>query len=164
MANIITCVRIACSIPLLFFSVPSVWFYVFYIIGGLSDILDGIVARKTKTESMFGARLDSIADLIFVSVCFIKLLPMLNLPVWLWVWCGIIALIRIFNIICGYCYQKKLVMLHTIANKAVGVMLFILPLSMLFVEPKYPIIFIAVVATFASVQEGHFIRTGKEIT
>lgn len=61
---------------------------------GLSDVLDGFVARKTDTVNKLGARLDTIAVYVFVVVCLIKLLPVLSVPAWLYVWIGIIALIK----------------------------------------------------------------------
>lgn len=54
-------------------------------------MIDGTVARKTNTVSEFGSRLDTVADFIFMVVCLIKLLPILDVPVWLWIWTGVIA-------------------------------------------------------------------------
>ena len=124
-------------------------------------MIDGMVARKTRTISEFGARLDSIADIVFVAVCLIKLLPVINIPVCLYVWIGIIALIRIINIVSGYIMQKRIVMLHTILNRVTGFLLFTLPMTLPFVEIKYTAIPVCVVATFAAIQEGHLIRAGK---
>ena len=62
MANIITCLRIVCSIALLFCSVFSPAFYTLYIAAGISDMTDGTVARKTGTVSEFGSKLDTAAD------------------------------------------------------------------------------------------------------
>ena len=95
MANTITFFRIAASIVLLSCPVFSPAFYVFYIAAGLSDMLDGFVARKTDTVSMLGARLDTIADFVFVVACLIKLLPTLCISAWLYGWIGIIALIKV---------------------------------------------------------------------
>ena len=100
-ANTITFFRMAASIVLLFCPVFSPAFYVFYIAAGLSDMLDGFVARKTDTVSKLGARLDTIADFVLVVVCLIKLLPVLSIPAWLYGWIGIIALIKNVNIISG---------------------------------------------------------------
>ena len=55
MANAISIFRIAASIVLLFCPVFSPAFYACYIMAGLSDMLDGFVARKTNTASRFGA-------------------------------------------------------------------------------------------------------------
>lgn len=124
-------------------------------------MIDGIVARKTGKESEFGARLDSIADIVFVLVCLVKLIPVINIPVWLYVWIGIIALIRIINIVSGFIIQKRFVMLHTIMNKVTGFVLFVLPLTMPFVKIKYTAIPVCAVATFAAIQEGYFIFSAE---
>ena len=124
-------------------------------------MIDGTVARKTGKASEFGARLDSIADIIFVLVCLVKLIPVISIPVWLYVWIGIIALIRIINIVSGFIMQKRFIMLHTIMNKVTGLLLFVLPLTVHFVDLKYTAIPVCTVATFAAIQEGHFIRTNR---
>lgn len=52
---------------------------------------------------------------------------------------------------------------HTIMNKVTGFMLFILPLTFVFIELKYSAVVVCTIATFAAIQEGHLIRTGREI-
>lgn len=159
MANIITIVRILCSIAILFCPVFSVAFYALYITAGLSDMIDGWVARRTNTVSEFGAKLDTVADFVFVVVCLVKLLPVMDVPVWLYVWIGIIAVIKIINIVSGYFVQKRFVAVHSVMNKVTGVLLFILPLTLSFIDLKYSATVVCIIATFAAVQEGHFIRT-----
>ena len=161
MANTITFFRIAVSIVLFFCPVFSPAFFVLYIAAGLSDMLDGFVARKTDTLSKLGARLDTMADFVFVVVCLIKLLPILRIPAWLYGWIGIIALIKVVNIIFGYAVQKKLVAVHSGMNKATGALLFLMPLTIPAVPLKYSAIVVCAVATFAAIQEGQFIRTGR---
>ena len=162
MANIITFFRIAAGIVLLFCPAFSPAFYVFYIAAGLSDMLDGFVARKTDTVSKLGAKLDTIADFVLVVVCLIKLLPVLRISAWLYIWIGIIAIIKVVNIISGFAVQKKLVAVHSVMNKATGVLLFLLPLMIPAVPLRDSAIVICAAATFAAIQEGHFIRTGRE--
>ncbi len=99
MANAITIFRMAASIVLLFCPVFSPIFYALYLIAGLSDMVDGIIARKTNSVSEFGSKFDSIADFIFVAVCLIKILPVMDIPIWLYVWTGVIALIKVINIL-----------------------------------------------------------------
>ena len=98
-ANILTGCRILGSILLLFFSAFSVAFYIIYLFCGFSDMIDGTIARKTNSISKFGSQLDTIADLIFVVASMIRLLPVIHFPQWLWIWCGMIAIIKIGNII-----------------------------------------------------------------
>ena len=162
MANAVTIFRIVAGIVLLFCPVFSPAFYVFYIVAGVSDMLDGFVARKTNTASRFGARLDTIADFVLVVVCLIKLLPILSIPAWLYIWIGIIALIKVVNIISGFAVQKRFVAVHSVMNKATGALLFLMPLTIPAVSLKYSAIVVCAVATFAAIQEGQFIRTGRE--
>lgn len=164
MANLITSCRILLSLLLLFFPALSPGFYGLYLAAGLSDMLDGFVARRTNSASPLGAKLDSMADLVFLAVCLIKLLPVLDLPVWLWVWVGLIALLRLVNVVSGFVRRKKLVLLHTRANKLTGALLFLLPLSLGFLNIAYTAVPLCALASFAAIQEGHFIRTGREIS
>ena len=162
MANLITGIRILASVGLLFCPTFSSLFYGLYLLAGISDMIDGPVARRTGTTSDFGAKLDTGADFLFVAVCLYKLLPALDVPVWLYVWIGLIALVKAANVISGYVMQKHFVALHTPMNKATGAFLFLLPLTLSFIELKYSAIPVCTVATFAAVQEGRFIRTGRE--
>ena len=161
MANIITIIRIFCSIVLLFCPAFSAAFYTLYIISGVSDMADGYIARRTNSVSELGAKLDTIADFVFVVVCLIKLLPVLTIPDWLLIWIGVIALIKIINVISGFVVQEKFVAIHSIMNKITGLLLFVFPLTLSFIELKYSAIFVCIFATFAAIQEGHFIRTKK---
>lgn len=147
---------------LLFLTPFTIYFNIIYVICGASDMLDGIIARKTGHASAFGEKLDSIADLIFTAVCLYKIIPLLSFPVWLWIWTALIASVKIVNIISGYVCRHKLVMLHTTANKVTGFMLFLLPLTLTFADLKYAAIPVCLIASFAAIQEGHFIRTGAE--
>lgn len=160
MANTITGFRIICSIALLFCPVLSVAFYILYIIAGVSDMIDGTIARKTRTVSEFGSTLDTVADLIFIVVCMIKILPILDISIWMYIWIGIIALIKVMNIAFGIIDQKRFVSVHSMMNKITGCLLFALPLTVGFIELRYSVISICVVATFAAIQEGHCIKTG----
>ena len=157
-ANIITIIRIICSIALLFCPVFSVAFYALYISAGVSDMVDGWVARRTNTASELGAKLDTIADIVFIIVCLVKLLPVLDITVWLYVWIGVIALIKIINIISGFVVQKQFVSVHSTMNKVTGLLLFIFPLTISFIDLKYSAAVVCIFATLAAIQEGHFIR------
>ena len=163
MANIITSCRILCSILILFNPVFSAWFYTMYLLGGLTDMLDGTIARKTNTESKFGARLDTVADFIFIAVALVKILPVMHIPSWLWIWIIVVVIIKISNVISGFICKKRFIIEHTLMNKITGILLFLLPMTLFFIELKYSAIIICSVSTFSAIQEGHFIRTGREI-
>ena len=150
-----------CSIALLFCNALSPVFYTLYIIAGISDMIDGWIARRTNSVSELGAKIDTIADFVFVVVCLIKLLPVLTIPNWLWIWIGIIAFIKIVNVISGFVVQKKFVAIHSKMNKITGFLLFVFPLTLSFIELKYSAGVVCIFATFAAIQEGHFVRSQK---
>ena len=158
MANIITGIRIVLSVALLFCPALSPMFYALYIAAGFSDMIDGAVARKTGAVSEFGSRLDTIADIVFVAVCLIKLLPVLHVPVWLYIWIAIIAFIKVANITVGFVGQKELISVHSMMNKLTGGLLFVLPLTLAFIDPRYSGAVVCIVATAAAIQEGYLIK------
>ena len=161
-ANILTGCRIIGSILLLFFPTYSLGFYITYILCGFSDMIDGTIARKTNSTSKFGSQLDTVADLIFLVVSIIKLLPAIHIPWWLWMWGGVIAVIKISNIIWGYVSEKQFISLHTRMNKITGLLLFLLPLTISFVEWKYIAIVVCPIATLSAIQEGFYVITRSE--
>ena len=123
--NILSASRIALCLPLLMVDAMTVLFWVLYVIGGTTDMLDGFLARRWGVESKFGARLDSLADFVFVLAVGYKLFPWLKLPVALWMMIGLIALVKIVNAISSYMVIHKIEFLHTKANKLTGFLLFI---------------------------------------
>jgi len=96
-------------------------------------MIDGVIARKTEAVSEFGAKFDTVADFVFMAVCVVKLLPMINISIWLWAWIAVIAIIKVMNIVLGAIRRKKLVALHTVLNKTTGLLLFFLPLTLQFI-------------------------------
>ena len=158
MANIITGIRIVISAFLLFCPALSPAFFMLYIAAGASDMIDGAVARKTGTVSEIGSRLDTIADIVFAAVCLIKVLPVLDVPVWLTIWIAIIAFIKAANIAAGYIRQKEFVSVHSMINKVTGGLLFVFPLTLAFIDLRYSAAVVCVAATAAAIQEGYLIN------
>ena len=161
-ANIITMCRILGSVLLLFVPAFSKAFYGIYLLCGFSDMIDGTIARKTNSASEWGAKIDTAADLAFVTAALIQILPAIQMPQWLWIWGGAIAMIKIGNIVWGTASQKRFLALHTMMNKMAGLLLFLLPLSLSFVELKYSSLTVCSVATLAAVQETVYIAAGRE--
>ena len=145
--------RIALCLPLLLVDAMTLPFWVLYLIAGLTDILDGFLARRWDVESKFGARLDSLADFVFVIAVGYKLFPWLKLPAALWMMIGLIALVKMVNAICSYVVRNRIEYLHTKANKLTGLLLFI---GMMTIGQSYFILvawMIACIALFAAIQE-----------
>ena len=162
-ANIITSLRIVFGLPLLFIPLSSAGFYILYLFCGLTDMIDRTIARKTGTVSKFGARLDTVSDLVFMFVCAVKILPRVYMPVWLWVWITLIALTKILNITLVFIHKKKLISIHSVLNKTTGFALFLLPSTLTFAPTTYCVAAICVLATIAVMQEVYFIAKDQEV-
>ena len=165
-ANALTVLRIVCALCMIFFPAFSAWFYVCYIAGGVTDVLDGFIARRFRMETKLGSRLDTAADIIFTVVTLIKVLSAVSVPVILLMWIIIIAVIKCINVIIGFVLYKRFIPEHTVMNKTCGIAIFFIPPCLGLLPEKAGIIAIIAVcalSTFAAVQEGHYIRTGKEI-
>ena len=180
--DLLSASRIALCLPLLLVDAMTIPFWTLYVTAGTTDILDGFLARRWGVESQFGARLDSLADLVFVLAVGYKLFPYLKLPIALWMMIGLIALVKAVNAISAYMVkhriecmeqreppnlfgwpsrdrQRQSQFLHTKANKLTGFLLFV---GMMTIGQSYfvPVAWaIACIALFAAIQEGHLIRS-----
>ena len=163
LANIITGCRIVCGVWMLFVPVFSRQFYLLYLFCGFSDMIDGIAARKTKSVTPFGSGLDSVADFVFAVAAFTKLLPALNIPIWLWSCIFVIVFVKIINLILGFLRNRRLTFEHTAMNKLTGFLLFLLPLTVSFIDLKYSANVVWVMAACSAIQEGYYIKTGREV-
>ena len=159
LANGITLFRILRSLALLFCTPLSLPFYVLYAAAGFSDIFDGWIARKTNTVTKFGAKLDTFADIVFAAVVLIKLLPILKLPLWMIVWVGVIALIKLVNIVIGFVRNHTLTAVHSVINKVTGALVFILPFTLTIINIQYTAGLVFVVATVAAIMESRTVIT-----
>lgn len=131
-SDIITLFRVFGTILLLFLKPLTIGFFCVYAFTGLTDVLDGFIARKTKTASDFGARLDSLADLLFYTIILIRLLPILviKLPNEIWYAVAVILCIRISAYITAAVKHRRFASLHTYLNKFTGFAVFLIPFSL----------------------------------
>ena len=157
--NIITAFRFLGATSLLFCNSAGVAFWVIYGLCGISDMLDGYLARKLNAESNTGAVLDSVADIFLVVCCAIRLIPVVQIPTWLWIWAASIVTVKLINQVSALILYRRLIFPHTMANKLTGFLLFLTVPTVFW--SIVPVAIVAGVATIASVQEGHFIRTRK---
>lgn len=159
MPNVISALRIAGSIGLLFCNVTGWPFWTLYALCGISDMVDGWLARKLHAETKAGAILDSVADLSFVACCAFRLLPHLSIPSWLWIWAGIIVVIKLVNQVSYLVVFKRFCFPHTVANKLTGFLLFLAVPTLFWTV--IPVAVVAAVATFAAIQEGRVRGNGE---
>lgn len=147
--------RLIGAVVLIFIKPLSKPFFVVYLLCGFSDVLDGFVARRTHSESEFGAKLDSVADLTFYGIMLIKILPILwgMLPGWVWYFVGVALLIRLCSYGTAIVKFRRFASLHTYLNKLTGLMLFIVPLILCTKIAVWYCVTVVVVACAASLQE-----------
>ena len=153
--NSITVSRMLFSIALLILPPRSLPFAVLYLLCGLTDMLDGFIARKLHTESENGAMLDSIADLLFTVVYAVKILPILKIPFWIWFWTAIIAVTKIICIVIASKKAHRLEIEHSFGNKLTGLLLFLLPLTVRLFDVKLSAAVVCTVATVTAVKEAN---------
>lgn len=123
LANYITASRVVIAIVLLFEPSISPFFIVLYTLGGFTDMIDGFIARKLRTESILGSKLDTLADLFFGLIIVKVLFQYANL--FFIIWFFIIAFLKILAITIHAIKFKQFVILHTYLNKTMGLLLFL---------------------------------------
>lgn len=122
--NIISGIRILLSLTLLFFH-SGLGFWIIYFICGISDMLDGFLARKFQVTSKQGEVLDTIADMTFLAIVGKIVLPSTVLPIWIWSMIMLIGLIRVCAMAIGYYKFHTFTSIHTYGNKLTGFALFL---------------------------------------
>jgi CDP-diacylglycerol--glycerol-3-phosphate 3-phosphatidyltransferase len=152
-ANIITISRIIFSLLMLLFPAFSIGFWILYSLSGLSDFIDGIVARKLEIESKTGAILDSISDMVFFIVLIYFLLSKVSLPVWLIISIASIAFVRLLAYLISLIKFRCFVSLHTYLNKLTGLLLFFSPLMFYFWGLQVTGIILVSIASVSSLEE-----------
>lgn len=132
-ADTVTTMRMTATVFLLFLPLDTIWFLVIYTFAGLTDVLDGWIARKSGKASEFGARLDSISDLLFYIVLLIRFFPILyqTLPEEIWYVVLAIIFVRLAAYITAAVKYHRFASLHTWMNKLTGASVFLLPYVLL---------------------------------
>lgn len=153
--NALTFLRMVGSFVLFFTAPLSPLYYGVYTVSGLSDALDGFVARLTGSATEFGARLDSISDLLFYTAMGLTLLPKLwaILPLSIWIGIACIMAIRVSAYLVAAIKYKRFASMHTWLNKLTSALIFMTPY---FMEQSFFIqysVAVSIIAALASLEE-----------
>lgn len=151
--NMISASRGVAALAMLLFPVYSPGFWTLYCWGGISDMIDGPIARKLNAESGFGARIDSLADLALVICSAIMILPSADLPAWVWLWAAAIGSAKVVCILIGSCLHRKLTIPHSLTNKLTGILLFCLPFAIVRLDFLIPAVIVCFAATSSLVED-----------
>lgn len=163
-ADIITLTRIVGSIDLLSTPIFSKEFFVLYTYCGISDALDGFVARRLKTESKLGSMLDSVSDLTFYSVLLFKIWPTLHdvLPNFFFTIIWTIFGVRLSCYAYVLVKEKRFASEHFILNKLTGLLLFFTPYIINTSFFIYYVAILLIVAIAAALYEYRYHLVGKK--
>jgi CDP-diacylglycerol--glycerol-3-phosphate 3-phosphatidyltransferase len=131
----------------------SAAFWDCYLGGGISDLLDGPIARTLHIQSEVGAKLDSAADLVFSAAIAVVVLQNIELPAWLWVCAGCVAAVRLAVYGVGFVKYRTFSALHTYANKATGALVFAFPLLFALLGLNVSGVIVCAAAIFSSIEE-----------
>ena len=141
----------------------SAAFYAIYIICGFSDMIDGVIARKTGVISRLGARLDTMADMTMTAVLFVVLYPIVHPATAVAVWIISIAMIRFASMVIVLVKYKTFAMLHTYGNKITGILLFLFPIVLPYIHRTALLYILCSVASLSAIEELMIHLTSREL-
>ena len=155
LANIITVLRIPCAIGILLNGKFNYIFYSLFLFGAFTDSIDGVVARRTNSQSRLGSLLDSISDLIFFGSALYVTLSMnaYNLNDTARIMLTAVLVFRVICYLIGYIKFKSLAALHTVLNKLTAIAIFISILVIPFIGISTPCIITCSIALAAVFEE-----------
>jgi len=163
LANVLTFSRIAAALSLPLVKPLSALFFVIYFFCGITDFLDGKIARRTQSASRFGETLDSVADLILLVVMLAIFAPLLPWQPWIIAWVGAIFVVHAVSLAIGFHKYRAFTSLHTYANKVTGICLFCFPMLFLLMGLVPTAIILCTVASLSSLDELLIIIWSKEL-
>ena len=151
--NLFTIARMLCAFALLLFRPLSFGFLLIYVIAGITDLLDGFLARRFHVESSFGARLDSAADFLLCAVLIFTFLPYYHWPLWIILWIAGIGFLRMLAALVCFFRFRTFAFLHTCSNKATGILLFLFPFLLWLFNLNITSILLCSVASLSALEE-----------
>ena len=123
--NFLSSLRIILSLLLFYLDPTRLYFLLIYISCGITDILDGFIARKINATSEFGSKLDSFADMIIIFVILFKFVPTMDLNKMMIFWLIGIAILKLLCILIVFIRFNQFGMVHTYMNKLTGLLIYI---------------------------------------
>jgi len=125
--------------------------------------MDGFIARKTKTTSRLGEKLDTIADMVMTGVLLVVIYPIVNIETKIFIWIILIGFIRIASMVVIFKKYKTFAMLHSYGNKITGIVIYIFPILIPLIQTTVLMHIICLVATISAIEELIINRASKEL-
>lgn len=151
--DILSLSRIVGAVLLLFTTPLSLLFLAVYGYCCITDVLDGFLARRSRSENRQGQILDSTADIV-LTVCLLAcLIPFLPWEGWMITWIAIIAVIRIISLGIGSMRFGQIALLHTYGNKISAFLRYLAPFLLAFVDLTPMMIVLCTITTLTSLED-----------
>lgn len=163
-ANIITGLRMVLSILILSVLKDRTAACVLFASAGLTDLLDGIIARRTGTVSRLGAKLDSAADMVMFGVMIACAVVWAGGALWTLVpWLAAVTAVRVANLIIAALRFRTFAGIHTWGNKLTGLLIFVSFGVYILTDSLNALIPAIVVAGLTALEEMLILLTSKEL-
>ncbi len=131
----------------------QLWVVVWFVLLGLSDALDGALARRWNQTSDYGSKLDAVADLVFYpcsAVVLAILFPSYLTPNLPYIYVTLTALAGALLISRRRC--GRIIMLHTHVSRYSEVLLFLVMLASFFIDTTLLIRLVALTYTVGFIE------------
>jgi len=161
--NMLSIFRLIMLIPLVLLEPLTLPFMVIYILAGLSDMIDGPIARRFNVASQFGAALDGGADLLFLFTVLFRVGPLIEFSSWLWIWIGIAIASKLLASVIGYIRHKEIIFFHTYLGKFFMFNLFLFPVYFVFFSTDAVLIVLLILVTLVIIEDIYINSTSKEV-
>ena len=161
--NMLSFMRLFLIIPLVFLTPFELPFMIIYVVAGITDMIDGPIARKFNVVSQFGAALDGGADFLMILVVVFRILPLIELPTWVIIWVIIVIGMKFLGVLIGYLRHKQLIFMHTYIGKFFVFTLFLFPVFYMFVDAVLLLTGLLILATVVMVEDLYINATSKEV-
>lgn len=159
--NALSCLRIAIALTLPFITGRPFLFASAYLLCGVTDALDGYLARRFNAQSALGSRLDTIGDFVFFTAALFAIWPLLMGKTAILICIAVITAMRVSNIVITKIKFRQWSGMHTIGNKITGLLLFlVLPACVMLREiPAYLSVPVCAAALLSALEEGVILLT-----
>lgn len=151
-ANLITSIRVFLSPILFIFGDLSGAFFAIYLTCAVSDLLDGPVARMTKSTGITGSILDTVGDTLMYTGMMKVVLSNYGIPVWSIVWLAVALALHIISALIAAHRFGVFYFTHTFSSKLMGGMFFLTPFLFFNGLKRLHMLLISLIATFSAVE------------
>ena len=144
--------RLGLAFVLLLTEPLSPTFLFIFFVCGLTDVLDGLAARRLDACTEHGSAIDSVADIVLFVILLYCVVSVVNWETWMVIWIVAIAVLRIIAFGIGSVKYRRPAFVHTYLNKAAGALLFLTPFLLVIIGTPVTIVIVCCVTSVSSAE------------